>query len=137
MTTRTKLSVSMYALSTLMLLNVFSKPLHIPEAIDWGLLIGMLISLGLSFHYIKLQKQEKQQPSGSADAAAAQPVADARQSTRKRLVLMMVLGVFVGFCAPLWLPVTGSTLGVRGDFISGIITAAVMCLIIGFRLRKL
>jgi hypothetical protein len=137
MTTRTKISITIYVWSTMMLLNVFSKPLHIPEAFDWVLLIGMFIPLGLTFYYIKRQKLEKQQPSGSADAAAAQSVDATRQSVKKRLILMMVLGVLVGLCAPLWLPVTGSSLGVRGDFICGIITAVVVCVIVGFRLRKI
>ena len=120
-----------------MLLNVFSKPLHIPEAFDWVLLIGMFIPLGLTFYYIKRQKLEKQQPSGSSDAPVAHPVDATRQSVKKRLILMMVLGALVGLCAPLWLPVTGSSLGVRGDFICGIITTVVVCVIVGFRLRKI
>jgi hypothetical protein len=137
MTTRTKLSITIYVWSTMMMLNVFSKPLHLPKAFDSVLLIGMCIPLGLTFHYIKRQKLEKQQLSGSADAAAAQCVDATRQSVKKRLILMMVVGALVGLCGPLWLPMTGSTLGVRGDFICGIISAVVICVIVGFRLRKI
>jgi hypothetical protein len=137
MTTRTKLYIASYTACAMMMLNVFSKPLHIPEAFQWVLIIGVFVPLGFTFYYIKRQKQEKQQPSVSADAIAAQPVDATRQSVKKRLILMMVLGALVGLCAPLWLPVTGSTLGVRGDFICGIITAVVVCVIVGFRLRKI
>ena len=136
MTTRTKLYITSYTACAMMMLNVFSKPLHIPEAFQWVLIIGVFIPLGLTFYYIKKQKQEKLEPSVVTESGA-QPVDDVRQRIKKRLILMMVLGVLVGLCAPLWLPVTGTTLGVRGDFICGIITAAVVCLIVGLRLRKI
>lgn len=136
MTTRVKLYIASYTASTMMLLNVFSKPLHIPEAFQWGLIIGAFIPLGLVFYFTKRRKQEKLERLVYTESAG-QPVADARQSIKKRLVSMMVLGVVIGLCAPLWLPVTGSTLGVRGDFVCGIITAAIMCLIVGIKLRKL
>ncbi len=136
MTTRTKLNITSYTASTMMLLNVFSKPLHIPEAFQWVLIIGVFIPLGLLFYYIKRQKQEKAEQTVVAESAV-RPVDDRRQSARKRLILMMVLGILVGLCAPLWLPVTGSTLGTRGNLICGIITAAVVCMNVGLRLRKI
>jgi hypothetical protein len=136
MTTRTKLYITVYTACAMMLMNVFSKPLHIPEAFQWVLIIGVFIPLGLIFYFIKIQKQEKLKQPVSTETAA-RPVSDAQQGVKKRLILTMVLGVFVGLCAPLWLPVTGTTLGTRGDFVCGIITAAVVCVIVGFRLRKL
>jgi hypothetical protein len=121
----------------MMLLSVFSKPLHIPGAVQWVLLVGLFIPLGFMFHFIKQQKLERQGQPASAEAAAARPVADERQSARRRLILMMALGAVVGLSAPFWLPVTGSTLGTGGDFICGVITAVIVCSIFGFRLRKL
>jgi hypothetical protein len=136
MTTRTKLSITIYVLSAMMLLNVFSKPLHIPEPFQWVLIIGAFIPLGLTIYFIKRQKQEKLEPPASTEAAV-RAVADTRQSAKKRLILMMVLGGCVGLCAPLWLPVTGTTLGWHGDLVCGIITAVVIWAILGFRLRRL
>jgi hypothetical protein len=136
MTTRTKLSITIYVWSAMMLLNVFSKPLHIPEPFQWVLIIGAFIPLGLTFYFIKRQKLEKLGQPVSTETAV-RLVTDTRQSAKKRLILMMVLGVCVGLCAPLWLPVTGSTLGTGGDLICGIITAAVVCTIFGVRLRYL
>jgi hypothetical protein len=120
----------------MMLLNVFSKPLHIPEAFRWVLMVGVFIPLGFMFYLIKKQKQEKYAQPAATDATA-QPASAARQTVRKRLILMMLLGSVIGLCSPLWLPLTGTTLGPRGDFICGIITVAIVCSIFGFRLRKL
>ena len=136
MTTRSKLMISSYTASIMMLLNVFSKPLHIPEPIQWVLIIGAFIPLGLMFYFIKKQKQEKLAPAASGQAAP-QPAAESPKKTENRLLLMMGIGVAIGLCAPLWLPVTGTTLGTVGDFICGVIAAAVICLILGLRLRKL
>ena len=136
MTTRTKLAIAMYSASIMMLLNVFSKPLHIPDAFQWVLMIGVFIPLGFTFYFIKLQKLEKQQPpvSPTTDGRAT---AEVRQGTRNRLILIMVLGCAVGLSSPLWLPLTGTPLGPLGNFICGIITTAIVCVIFGFRLRKL
>jgi hypothetical protein len=136
MTTRTKLNITIYVWSVMMLLNVFSKPLHIPEQFQWVLTIGIFIPLGLTFYFIKKQKQEKLEQPVSTEAAA-RLVTDTKQNVKKRLILMMVLCAVIGLCAPLWLPVTGSTLGTRGDFICGVVTVAVLCTIFGIRLRKL
>jgi len=135
MNTRTKLLVVNYIAGAMMLLIVFAKPLHIPKSLGWALTIGIFVPLGLAFYYIKRQKQEGlEQTSSSAGAAAAPAATEARQSTKKRL---MLLGSAVGLCAPLWLPLTGATMGTRGDLICGIITVAVVCSIVGLRLRKL
>ena len=136
MTTRTKLNITINVWSVMMLLNVFSKPIHIPEQFQWVLTIGVVIPLGLSFYFIKKQKQEKLKQPVSTEAAA-RAVADTKQSTRKRLILMMVLCAVIGLCAPLWLPVTGSSLGTRDDFICGVASVIIMCTIFGIRLRKL
>lgn len=136
MTTRTKLSISSYTASAMILLNVFSKPLHIPEAFQWVLIIGVFVPIGFTFHFIKQQKLETRAQSASAEPPS-QPVTDTRQNAKKRLIFLMVLGSAVGLCAPLWLPFTGSTLGARGDFICGVITVAIICSILGFKLKRL
>jgi hypothetical protein len=136
MSTRTKLYITSYTASAMMLLNVFSKPLHIPEAFQWVLIVGAFVPLGLMFYFIKQQKLERQAQPVSTDAAA-RSVTDPRHSTKQRLILLMVLGSAVGLCAPFWMPLTGTTLGVRGDLACGIITAVVVCVIFGIRLRRL
>lgn len=136
MTTRTKLNLSCLAASVLMMLNVFSKPLHIPETFQWVLIVGVFIPLGLMFYFIKKQKQEKLVPAGSADAAP-QPSADSRKKARNQLILIMVIGVVVGLCAPLWMPLTGTTSGPVVDLACGFVTAVIICIIAGLRLRKL
>jgi hypothetical protein len=136
MTTRVKLYIVSYTASAMMLLNVFSKPLHIPDSLQWILIIGVFVPLGWMFYLIKKQKQEKLEQSASTETVKSK-VVDERQNTKKRLIITMVLASTVGLCAPLWLPLTGSTLGVRGDFICGIVTAIIVCVIFGIRLKKI
>lgn len=136
MTTRVKLYIASYTACVMMMLNVFSKPLHIPESVQWILVIGVFIPLVWTFYLIKKQKQEKLEQSASTETAKSKNV-DERQNTKKRLILIMVLCSAVGLCAPLWMPLTGTTLGTRGDFICGIITAVTVCVIFGIRLRKI
>ena len=133
MPTRTKLHIALNTTCVMMLLNVFSKPLRIPETFQWVLIIGVFIPLGLSFYFIK-KKIEKQ--SGSKETVNP-PDLDQRQSTKRRLVFMMVLGVAAGLSSPLVMPLTGTTLGLKGDFICGLIASAVICFIFGMKLRKL
>ena len=120
----------------MLLLNVFSNPRHIPEAFRWVLIIGVFIPLGLMFYFIKQQKLEREAQPASTEAAV-QPVTDAQQSAKRRLILMMVLASITGLCAPIWLPLTGTTLGLHGDLLCGILTAVIVCAILGFRLRRL
>jgi hypothetical protein len=136
MSTRTKLIISSYTASIMMLLNVFSKPLHIPEAFQWVLILGVFIPLGLLFYFIKKQKQEKLAPAAPGDVAP-QAAVDSVKKTRKRLILLMVIGVVIGLCSPLWMPLTGTTSGPVIDLICGLVTAAIICIIFGLRLRKL
>jgi hypothetical protein len=136
MTTRTKLYITSYTASILMVLTVFSKPLHISETFQWVLLVGVFIPIGFMFYFIKKQKQERQVQPVAAGAAGG-PAKDEKQSVKRRLILMMVLGSIISLCSPLWLPLTGTSLGTRGDFVVGIITVAIVCTILGFRLRKI
>jgi hypothetical protein len=136
MTTSTKLNISMGTTCAMMLLDVFSKPLHIPEAFQWILTIGVFIPIGLMYYFIKQQKREKQEQTASTGAAVG-AATDRRQGIRRNLVLMMVLGSAVSLCSPLWMPFTGTTLGPRGDFACGMITAVVLCTFCGLRLRKI
>jgi len=138
MTTRAQLYIASYTASAMMLLNVFSKPLHIPEPIQWVLILGVFIPLGWLFYLIKKDKREKLQQSQHPlpTESTKSSIINERQNTKKKLVLMMVLGSTVGLCAPLWIPLTGTTLGATGDFICGAITAVVICVIYGVRLRN-
>src|SRR5882672_9935612 len=112
MTTQTKLNIAVFTSSIVMMLSVFSKPLHIPEAIQWALMIGLFIPLGLIFYFIRRLKQEKAMGPGITIEA---PETTIRKRTRNRLILMMGGVCVLGLCAPFWLPLTGTTLGPRGD----------------------
>jgi len=140
MTTRTKLSVTIYITSIMMLLNVFSKPLGIPEPFKWALTIGVFAPIGLMFYFIKVQKREKANVSGTGEtvttASTANPAIE-QKKIKRNLWLGMASGCAAGLCAPFWLPLTGTTLGTKGDFVIGLITVAICCTIFGLRLRKL
>jgi len=140
MTTRTKLNITIYITSIMMLLNVFSKPLRIPEPFKWALIIGVFGPIGLMFYFIKIQKREKAGASGTgetvASASTANPTTEQKR-IKRNLWLGMASGCAAGLCAPLWLPLTGTTLGAKWDFVVGLITVAICCIIFGLRLRKL
>ena len=135
MTARTKISIASFTGSVLMLLVVFSKPLHIPDPLQWVFIAGLFVSSGLMFYFLKQHKKQTQAavPGTPPVSAAAQ----LRQKSRRNLLLAMVLGSVVGLCSPLWLPLTGTTLGFRGDLICGIITAVVVCAICGYRMSRI
>jgi hypothetical protein len=135
-TTRTKLFITSYTTSIMMLLIVFSKPLHISETFQGVLIVGGFIMLGLAFHFLQKQKQEEQKLHVAAGAGTLSTT-ERQKRARNGLVLTMVIGSVVGLCSPLWLPLTGTSLGTRGDLAVGFITAAVICTICGFRLRKI
>lgn len=61
MKTQTKLSIATLVVSAMMMLNVFSKPLHIPQSLQLLIVIGVFIPLAFMFHFIKQQKREKQE----------------------------------------------------------------------------
>jgi hypothetical protein len=123
----------------MMLLNVFSKPLHIPEAFQWVLIIGVFVPIGMIFYFTKVAKREKAERAGvgQTDATMVNAELEQKKKTKRNLWLGMVSGCGIGLCAPLWLPLTGTTLGPKGDFVVGLITAAICCTIVGLRLRKL
>ena len=135
MPARTKLNIASIAASIMMTLNVFSKPLHIPEIFQWVLMIGVFAPLYLVFRYIKQLKLEKASSEGAAvkvDAAEKE-----KSATKKRLFWAMALSVAGSLASPFWLPLTGTTLGIKGDVVVGVITACIVILIIGTRIRKL
>src|SRR5437660_73594 len=119
----------------MMLLNVFSKPLHIPEAFQWVLMIGVFAPIGFLFYLIKVQKRQKAQAASTGktviDPAIPNPATEQQKKTKRNLWIGMGSGCLVGLCAPLWLPLTGTTLGSKGDFVVGLITAAICCTIVG------
>ena len=130
----------------MILLNVFSKPLHIPEAFQWVFMIGVFVPIGFTFYLIKVQKRDKAAASNTGkavtnsatmDPAAVDPATEQRKKAKQRLLLMIGIGCGIGLTAPLWLPLTATTLGPKGDFVVGLITVAICCIIFGLRLRKL
>jgi FtsH-binding integral membrane protein len=129
MTSRIKLYLSSYTAAIMQMLSTFSKPLHIPEALQDTLLIGSFIPLGLAFFYFKKQKKE-------ALASATLSESDRQKNAKSALILGMILVSITGLCAPLWMPLTGTTLGELGDFSVGIIAAVVTCIFCGLKLRK-
>src|SRR5260370_35349164 len=108
MTTRTKLYIAINTASMMGLLNVFSKPLHISETFQWVLILGMFIPLGLTFYFIKKQKQERQVQTVAAGAAAP-PATDEKQKAKRRMIWIKVCGPVIHFCAHLWLPLSGDS----------------------------
>jgi len=136
MTTRTKLNISINTACIMMLLSVFSKLLHIPDAFEGILTLGTFLLLGFAFYFIKKQKQERREQL-IAQGEAARPVTDQRRRTKRALISMMMLCSILGLCSPFLLPLTGTSLGAGGDLICGIIAAALMCAIFGFRLKRL
>lgn len=58
MTTRTKLHLAVYAYCIMTFLNVFSKPLHISDALQWVLILGSFIPLGFAIYFLRRQKLE-------------------------------------------------------------------------------
>src|SRR5579862_8239562 len=101
MTTRTKLNITSFVASTMMFLNVFSKPLHIPQGIQWVLILGVFVPLALVFRYIKILKQEQAIKAENTVQANGQQE-DAKRKVRKRLLLMMVAGGMVSLACPFW-----------------------------------
>ena len=135
MTTRTKLYIASLTSSIMMLLNAFSKPLYIPEEVKLGLSLGFFIPLALMFRYAKRLKQEHTitiQNETEINKVAINP----KRKIRNRLLLIMALVVTVCLATPFWKPLTGTSLGMKGDLFVGMITAAIVCIIIGIRLRK-
>ena len=135
MTTRAKLNTASLCASTMLFLNVFSRPLGIPEAWQWVLMIGVFIPLGLTFMYIRRLKLERTDSLGGPGPTGIPPQRYVR--IRRNLFIGWACGVGVGLAAPIWLPITGTTLGARGDLAVGAVTAIVASTIFALRLRKL
>ncbi len=79
MTTRAKLNIASLTASTMMMLNVFSKPLGIPQAVQWVLILGAFAPLALVFRYLKILKQEK----AMASQKQPQPEEDVKSERNK------------------------------------------------------
>jgi hypothetical protein len=133
MTTRTKLRVASFTSSAMLLLNVFSRPLHISETGQWVLRLGVFVPLGLLFHYNKQWKQEQAGGASGGSPASAELI-DRAKKTKRNLLVLWASGVFVGLATPLWLPATGVTRGPTGDFVIGLITVLIVSVIFGIRL---
>lgn len=136
MKTHAKLRISAFTIIIIALLNVFSKPLHIPEPFQWVLIIGVFIPLSFVFRLTKKLKLERVAMAGSAHAPE-RAREDFQKKARRGLLLSMVLGSALALCSPFWMPMTGNSLGNAGDFIVGLITAAFVCTVCGLKLRRI
>jgi len=136
MTTRTKLYASSFTSSTMLMLHVFHKPLHIPESIASVLLPGAFIPLVLIFKYTKMLKAEQSVQFHNQTQANDEAI-DLNRKKRRNVFAVMGITVVGCLLSPFWLPVTGTTLGMKGDFMVGLISAAIVCLICGIQLRKI
>lgn len=132
-TTRAKLYIASYTASLMMLLSVFAKPLHLSSTMQWGLLVGAFVPIGLLFYFNKQQKLEQQKRPGTE----APPAPDRKDRAKKGLLSAIILVSLLGLGAPFWLPLTGTSLGFWGDLGCGILTIAVTGTICGPQLRKL
>jgi hypothetical protein len=137
MTTRTKITICSYTATIMMLLIVFSKPLNIPELFHRVMIVGVLIPLALMFHFIKAQKKEQAEESTPETPLSASSNELVQKKKKNQIILMIVAGTAVGLSCPLWLPLTGSSLGAQGDLFAGLITAVIVLAILGPQLRKL
>ena len=128
MSTRRKFQIASFTASVMMLLNVFSRPLGIPEAAQWVLIIGVFVPLGLLIVYSRRLRSER-----ALGAAAQRP---ALRSARAVLVTAWVCGVACALAAPFWLPIAGAGVGTRGNVAIGVITAIVLSVVFGIRLKR-
>lgn len=135
MTTRTKLNAALFTSSVMMLVNVFSEPLGITGNVKWALLIGVFVPLGLVFYYSKKLKAEGANGSVTVGLAASR-LSIERKKTGKRLIVIWACVVAYSLAAPIWLPITGVSLGTRGDFLVGVLTAALVSAIFAVRIKK-
>jgi hypothetical protein len=136
MTTRTKLNIASFTSSVMVFLNVFSHPLGISNGVQWALILGNFVPLGLLFHYNKKLKEERANKTDGAGLEAAEPTATQKKA-RKRFILIWVSVVAYSLTAPIWLPITGVSLGTRGDFLVGVTGATMVSVIFAVRLKKL
>ena len=136
MTTRTKLHLSLLTTCVMMLPSIFSRPLGISGGVHWALLIGVTFPLGLVFHYTKKLKEERAREAVSAVPPASE-FATAQKKTRKRFIVIWICVVAYSLAAPVWLPITGATLGVRGDLLIGVAIAFLVSVIFVSLLLKM
>jgi len=135
MTTRTKLTVCMYTASAMLFLNLFSYPLHIPEKFQWVLMLGVFIPLGLVFYFIKQIKREKAEISQATNTPTV-TIEDQKSAKRKKLFLLMLIASVSALSTPIWMPFTGSSLGLKGDFTVGFMLAVIICIYFGLMIKK-
>jgi hypothetical protein len=107
-----------------------------PVQLNWVLLIVGFVSSAFSLHFVKLLKRQDAHGPG-IEVAAGDSSSELRKSTRNRLLIFMVVSSIPGLCIPLWSPLVGTSLGLRGDVIVGLITVAIVCTFFGFKLRRI
>jgi hypothetical protein len=118
------------------LLTVFSRPLRIPDGVQWALLLGMFGPLGLVFHYKKKLKNESAGDSAREEQSTSK-ISRVQKRIRKRFIMIWVWTTLLSLAAPIWLPITGVSLGTLGDFLVGVLTAILGSVIFSVRLKKM
>lgn len=130
MTARTKLTVSSTALSTLLFVNLFSRPLGISRDVQQVILLAAFIPMVLVVAYLRVAKVE-----GDKRIAT---IPDARAKARRRLITIWIVMVPFTLLYSLWLPaLSGSSLGHLGDFFVSVAALLIVSLIFWMRLRTM
>ena len=98
-------------------------------------IIGLFVSAGLILRYNKILKAERLRDAARVERAVSE-ISATRTKIRKQLFAMWAFWSVGMLLAPLWLPITGVSAGVRGDFFAGLAGAILVSVIIAFRLMK-
>jgi len=137
MKTKTKLTTACIVAGAMMWLNILSHPLGISEGVQWVLILGVFIPLGLIFVYNKRLKKEKTE-AVAAGTLPASKIVDHQNKGRKRLIVIWICLVPFALSFPFWLPsISGISLGRVGDFMVSIASIAMFSLIFWIQLKKL
>jgi hypothetical protein len=112
------------------------EPFGISKPSQLLLSIGAVPPLIMANYYLKVLKQRKAAGVEMGKTEEVSPF-EVRKKARNRLLFVMVISSISALAAPAWLPILGSRLGWNGDFVAGVITTAVICTIVGLRLRKI
>ena len=108
MTLRTKTNLAGILAAVLGNLVVFSHILRIPDSVQWGLMLGVLLLLGVQFHYFKKLKEERAREI-SRGAVTVTSLADQYRRSRRRLIIIWICLIPFTLSMPRWLPyVSGS-----------------------------
>ncbi|HNC23475.1 MAG TPA: hypothetical protein PLU52_04650 [Opitutaceae bacterium] len=136
MTLRTKTNLAGILAAVLGNLVVFSHILRIPDSVQWGLMLGVLLLLGVQFHYFKKLKEERAREI-SRGAVTVTSLADQHRQSRRKLIIIWICLIPFTLSMPRWLPyVSGVSLGRTGDMLVALVTLGLLSLIFWNNLRR-